>query len=108
MKTFHYYLKTEGDENGKHKVPKTTVTLMVNGLGVISRGVAICNSKDNFNKKTGRSLSINRAEQALKKGHSFGKIKHQGLFIEDEMIFKGEFDPKLSDFETDLLVRPAA
>jgi len=48
------------------KKPKTTVVLLIDpATGNYSRGIAVCNDSDNFCKKTGRTIALNRAKKAL-------------------------------------------
>ena len=59
MKTLIRHLRHQ------HSTP-ITVALMVNKhQQVLARGIAICSSKDNFNKKIGRAIAVGRANKAL-------------------------------------------
>jgi len=68
---FNYYqgeIKETKTKNGTHEMysPRTSVVLLFDKTtGDWSRGVAICSGQDNFCKKTGRSIALNRALRAL-------------------------------------------
>jgi len=63
LQEVYYYLR--GVLNNH---PRVTVCLLISffdGVVVEARGVAICSVRDNFCKKTGRSIALDRAQHAL-------------------------------------------
>ena len=79
--------------------------------GWLARGVAICNDKDNFNKKIGRAIAKGRASKALKTMKSGDEIN---LKRDHELAIlmklpagiekvKSCYDPFLTDYEKTLL-----
>jgi hypothetical protein len=100
VKEIGYYLRNEDNQ------PKTAVAIFVNDFGHTARGVSICSPKDQFIKKEGRISSRMRAYKALIKEDSFGKIRREGMLIDDEFLYKCEFMPNLTDFEKKLLEDP--
>lgn len=83
---FNYYfgqmkeIKTKNGIDAAYKVKSTVVVLVDRETGFWARGVAICNDEDNFCKKTGNLIALNRAKKALSKR----------LFASSEDIIKVE------------------
>lgn len=99
-KEIGYYLRNADNQ------PKTAVAIYTDNLGLIARGVSICSPKDQFVKAEGKALSKARALKALNKEKSFGKIRREGMLIDEAFKFKCEFMPVLTDFEKELLKDP--
>jgi len=95
-----YYLRNDKNQ------PITTVSIIKDTLGNTSRGVAFCNSCDNFLKDEGRFRAHHRALKALFKEKSFSKIGRPELLKDDLFTYKCEFMPKLTKFEKELLTEP--
>jgi len=81
---------------------------------VITRGIAICNDKDNCSKKIGRSISKGRAIKAFVTTENSGSTYEynekimalRNVQYDDEIrtfAFKSEFKPCLSSYEDDLI-----
>lgn len=100
VKEIGYYLRNADNQ------PKTAVAIFVNEDGDIARGVSICSPKDQFVKVEGRYTSKARALKSLNKKASFGKIRREGLLVDDNFNYKCEFMPILTDFEKGLLEDP--
>ncbi len=60
---FFYYLKKEREDGFEH--PYGTVCIKKNDDGTVNRGIAICSTSDNFNKKIGREISFARMNKAI-------------------------------------------
>ena len=112
MKAIVYYLRTEMPYTDKVtgliktvKVPKTTVTLLVED-GVYSRGVSMCSQLDIFSKEAGRRISYSRAIAGFETGKKIGEIKRKDVLIEDGINYKIEFQPELTEFEKRLFSGP--
>ncbi len=99
MKKVNYYLRVDGH-------PKTAITILQQGTKV-TRGVAICNPCDQFDKAEGRELSLLRSKKAFDYERSFGKIRRDGLEIDDKFQYKCEYMPDLTFYEIELLMDPA-
>ena len=100
VKEIGYYIRNADNQ------PKTAVAIFVNDLGNMARGVSICSPKDQFVKAEGKALSKARALKAMAKKASFGKIRREGMLIDDKFNYKCEFMPNLTSFEKDLLKDP--
>lgn len=83
---------------------------------VLSRGVAICSTRDQFVRKTGRNMALGRAIQVLchKKdlGHinwerfGFGTKMQETMWrVVDVYGRKGAYQPHLTDMERELVAR---
>ena len=102
LKQFNYYL------SGFDSKKKTTVVILIDTrTGRYARGVAICNKKDNFCKKTGREIALGRAIKALATKRSCAKNEIRdwsGLFaLPDYFITKSAYMPALTSHEERIL-----
>ena len=105
MKEKYYYYRDKGNR------PIVTICLVF-GNGDIGKGVAICSTKDNPNKKTGRAIARGRAIQAMGNRKSnwdilrkealeaLGKAKLTAGYLD---FSKAAFNPFLTPLETKLL-----
>ena len=104
MKRFYYHRNEKG-------VPQSTICI-ISENGWNAMGVSICNPKDNFCKKIGRTIAQGRALKALKTMESSGKIamssnrdwlKILKRIPNDVESIKSCYNPWLTKFEKKLL-----
>lgn len=108
-----YYIREElpkvNEEDGSinyYKVPRTTVTLLEDTDGNFARGISMCSPVDIFNKKQGRAISLHRALAAFDAKRKIGPINRSEVVVEENMDFKIDFHPTLTEYEKKLLKGP--
>jgi hypothetical protein len=78
----------------------------------VARGIAICSNLDAPNKKVGRAIAKGRALKALMNGSHSPMLREELDIIQEQLEdvdllsidnYKGETDPKLTKYETNLL-----
>jgi len=101
MKVFYYYLR---DEEAK---PFGCVCIGYDNDCKFSRGISLCSSEDQFNKKVARKISRGRCMRAIGTKSSNFKIKYPSVKIYDGIGLIGIRDSVLDLFEcTDLIPPP--
>jgi len=100
LKKIYYYIH---DNSGLNNI---AVVLMQNGVNK-GRGVAITNSKDQFDKKFGRTIAEGRALKAMVKRKTCNNnaiLREEVITkVPAEFISKCEFMPTLTKHETELI-----
>jgi hypothetical protein len=108
MKEKYYYFRER-----KTNKPSITVCLII-VQGDIARGVAICSTHDNAEKKFGRKLARGRAIKAIvNRIHSCKVFRYAGYHALYKCVpctrsrklmgFKSMFNPELTDFEKKMM-----
>ena len=95
LKEVTYYLPREEKR-------KQIAVVLVSDDKKLSRGVAICSKKDQFNKKLGRSIALGRAMKAfaiMESGPHNSITDHPGTIFNN----LSSFMPELTAFESELL-----
>lgn len=96
VKEITYYLPRQP------KQKKIAVVLIIDG-DMISRGIAICSNKDQFNKKRGRMIALGRAVKAIITEESGPKNPITRQLTEPALDNLSSFMPAFTDFETELI-----
>ena len=104
----YYYLRDPENH------PIVTVCLLEDNIHNTARGIAVCSELDAPNKKVGRAISKGRALKAMLSGNHSPMIREeldviQAKLEDIELLdlenFKGELNPKLTEYEQNLLQR---
>ena len=80
-----------------------TVCLLLNDQTFVSRGVALCSWKDEFNKYTGRTKACGRAIKALIRKENSMEVLTMYLGREEDKIYKSRYQPILNKVERKIL-----
>ena len=80
-----------------------TICLLLNGQTFISRGVALCSWKDEFNKYTGRTKACGRAIKALIRKDNSMEVLTMYLDREERKVYKSRYQPILNKVEQKIL-----
>jgi hypothetical protein len=114
-KPLYYYCR---DEINRPWVTVCLLWKMISGAPVVfSRGVAICSNEDNICKNWGRRLALERAMLAAVTQYDTEEIDRSGTngniahiyysILPFEFIFKSEYEPDLTIYETKVIDRIA-
>ncbi len=106
-KVRYYYLKFgEGASGVPDGFLGVATICLIPFEGVITRGIAFCSPRDQFNKRLGRNIALGRAIKAFCNAHSSEPIPEgtpAGILKHRFMDFLSTYSPKLTAYEQRLM-----
>jgi len=106
----YYYI--DNNAAGEDYTRRCITVCLIKQHERVSRGIAICSEKENFNTKRGRDKAFGRARKALYRNKAFGHISRDEAIdmliacgCENDFAYKAYINPIPTTFEEKLLAK---